>query len=111
MQPLMEHIRPPERISQEYFATLVEEALDEIPDTLWERIDNLAIALKSPNFIRVRVGIVGKSVAKKKREQYVNQEFDPLENVQLINIINDAEAAIRSITQGDIAEVVEKFRH
>ena len=74
-------------------------------------IDNLAIALKSPNFIRVRVGIVGKSVAKKKREQYVNQEFDPLENVQLINIINDAEAAIRSITQGDIAEVVEKFRH
>ena len=42
----MEHIRPPERISQEYFATLVEEAMDEIPDTLWERIDNLAIVIE-----------------------------------------------------------------
>ena len=57
------------------------------------------------------MGIVGKGAGKKKRDQYVNQEFDPLENVQLINIINDAEAAIRSITQGDIDEVVEKFRH
>lgn len=73
-------------------------------------IENLAIALKSGAFIRVRVGIKGQGADKKKREQYVNKEFDPLESVQLINIINDAEAAIRSITHGDIDDVIEKFK-
>lgn len=42
----MEHIGPPERISQEYFATLVEEALESIPDALWANINNLAIAIQ-----------------------------------------------------------------
>jgi len=42
----MEHIQPPERISQEYFALLVEEALESIPDTLWTRIDNLAVMIE-----------------------------------------------------------------
>lgn len=41
----MEHIDAPERISQEAFAILVEEALAEIPDALWESIDNLAIVI------------------------------------------------------------------
>lgn len=74
-------------------------------------IISLRIALKSGDFIRVRVGIKGNGVTKKTtRQRYVNKEFEPLENLQLINIINDAEAAIRSITQGDIEEVIEKFR-
>ena len=75
-------------------------------------IGSLRIALKSPNFIRVRVGIEGDTYknGNTKRDKYIKQEFEPLENLQLINIINDAEAAIRSITQGDIEEVIEKFK-
>jgi len=42
----MEHFGPPERISQEYFAILVEEALESIPDALWSNINNLAIAIE-----------------------------------------------------------------
>lgn len=74
-------------------------------------IGNLRVALKSPDFIRVRVGIFGQTVNGATREQYIGQEFEPLENLQLITIINDAEAAIRSITHGDIDEVIEKFKY
>lgn len=73
-------------------------------------VGNLAVALKSPDFIRVRIGIAGENAHKFDRTKYVTREFDPLENLQLINIINDAEATIRSITHGDIQEVVEKFQ-
>ncbi|HMW58369.1 MAG TPA: peptidyl-tRNA hydrolase, partial [Leptospiraceae bacterium] len=34
----------------------------------------------------------------------------PMEILQLISIINDAEAAVRSISSGDINEVIEKFK-
>ncbi len=73
-------------------------------------IKNLAIALKSPEFIRVRIGILGRNMGKLTREKYISQEFEPMENLQLITIINDAEAAIRSITHGEIEEVIEKFK-
>lgn len=73
-------------------------------------IDNLTKALKSPEFIRVRVGIKGDTIGKSTRKKYVSQEFEPLESIQLINIINDVEASIRSITLGDIEEVTEKFK-
>lgn len=73
-------------------------------------ISNLREALKSPEFIRVRIGIRGEMPKKISRKRYVGKEFEPLENMQLISIINDAEAAIRSITHGDIGEVVEKFK-
>ncbi len=75
-----------------------------------EGVKSLTIALKSPEFIRVRVGIAGAGVGRAVRKKYLGTEFEPLENLQLINIINDAEAAIRSITQGDIEEVIEKFK-
>ena len=74
-------------------------------------IKSLTTALKSPDFIRVRIGIAGENAHKTTRDKYVSKEFDPMENLQLINIINDAEAAIRSITQGDIEEVIEKFKN
>lgn len=73
-------------------------------------IKNLAIALKSPDFIRLRVGILGRSASKLAREKYVSSEFEPMEILQIINIINDAEAAIRSISSGDINDVIEKFK-
>lgn len=42
----MEHFSPPQRISREHFEDLVEEALESIPDTLWARIDNLAVVIE-----------------------------------------------------------------
>lgn len=74
-------------------------------------IKNLAIALKSHDFVRVRVGIRGENHKKHPKKKYVSQEFEPQENLKLIDIINDAEAAIRSITHGDIDEVVEKYKN
>jgi predicted Zn-dependent protease with MMP-like domain len=41
----MEHFRAAERISHEDFETLVEEALESIPDALWQSIDNLGIVI------------------------------------------------------------------
>ena len=74
-------------------------------------IQNLATALKSSNFIRVRIGIHGENPKNLNRKKYIHQEFEPHENLMLIDIINDAEAAIRSITQGDIDEVIEKYKN
>ncbi|MCB1172903.1 MAG: aminoacyl-tRNA hydrolase [Leptospiraceae bacterium] len=73
-------------------------------------IDNLAVALKSDKFIRVRVGIQGEDCTEYSRDEYVSREFEALENMQLITIINDTEAAIRAITHGDIDEVIDKYR-
>jgi PTH1 family peptidyl-tRNA hydrolase len=74
-------------------------------------IKNLSTALKSPDFIRVRVGILGDNKKNLPRKKYVQQELEPLESLKLIDIINDAEAAIRSITLGDIEEVIEKYKN
>jgi len=73
-------------------------------------IQNLAMALKSPEFIRVRVGVAGDKADKIEHEKYLSQEFEPSENFRLINIINDAESAIREIAHSrDIRDVMEKF--
>jgi PTH1 family peptidyl-tRNA hydrolase len=79
-------------------------------DYLHPAIPNLTIALKSPEFIRIRVGIANPQSAKLSRNKFVSQEFEPLENLKLIEIINDVEAAVRSIMKGDIDEVIEKFK-
>lgn len=73
-------------------------------------IENLAQYLKSWDFIKIRVGIANKKTPTMTREEFINQEFEPQESFRLINIINDAEAAIREITHAkDIKEVLEKF--
>ena len=79
-------------------------------DSVHPAIPNLRAALKSNDFVRVRVGIKGENTQGLPPEQYIKEEFDPLESLQLINIINDTEAAIRSIVHGNIDEVVEKYR-
>jgi len=73
-------------------------------------IESVAKALRSVNFIRIRIGIQNKSYNAKKRDEFLRDDFEPLENLSLIQIINDAEAAIRSISLGDIEEVIEKYR-
>ena len=69
---------------------------------------NNHIGVKS--VIRIRIGVKNGSLKSKTREQYLKEDFLPLENLKLIEIINDAEAAIRSISMGDIDEVIEKYK-
>ncbi len=76
-------------------------------------IENLAQALKSWDFVKVRVGIANKKIniqSIEDRKKFINQEFEPQESFRLINIINDAELAIREIAHSkNIQEVIEKF--
>jgi PTH1 family peptidyl-tRNA hydrolase len=67
-------------------------------------------SLRSNHFIRIRIGVRNGSLKNKTKEQYLKEDFLPLENLKLIEIINDAEAAIRSISMGDIDEVIEKYK-
>lgn len=73
-------------------------------------IESIVKSLRSPNFIRIRIGIRNQSFNPKKLKEFLLEDFEPLENINLIQIINDAEAAIRSISIGDIEEVIEKYR-
>ncbi len=72
-------------------------------------IDNLCSTLKSNEFIRVRVGILGNKSEDMSYDDYTSEEFDSEEWIKLIEIINDTEVAIRSIVHGEIEEVVEKY--
>lgn len=79
-------------------------------DSVHPGIKNLAEALKSYDFIRVRVGVAGDRASRTPKEEYLNNEFEPSESFRLINIINDAESAIREIAHTkDIRDVMEKF--
>ncbi len=72
-------------------------------------VDSVSVSLRSPNFIRIRIGVRNPKYNPKKREEFLRDDFEPLENLSLIQIINDAEAAIRSISMGDIDEVIQKY--
>lgn len=72
-------------------------------------IASIAQSLRSPNFIRIRIGVANPKFDDKKRDSFLKEDFEPFENFNLIQIINDAEAAIRSISIGDIDEVVQKY--
>jgi peptidyl-tRNA hydrolase, PTH1 family len=73
-------------------------------------INSIIKSLRSNNFVRIRIGIKNDSYRVKNREKFLHDDFLPMENLKLIDIINDAEAAIRSISIGDIDEVIEKYR-
>lgn len=73
-------------------------------------IVSIAQSLRSDQFIRIRIGIRNEDFNEKKVGKFLKEDFHPMENLRLIEIINDAEAAIRSITMGDIDEVIDKFK-
>ncbi|MCB1159371.1 MAG: aminoacyl-tRNA hydrolase [Leptospiraceae bacterium] len=73
-------------------------------------IKSIAQSLRSNNFICIRIGIRNDSFKLANLDKFLQEDFLPLENLKLIDIINDSEAAIRSISIGDIEEVIEKYR-
>ncbi|TGL56329.1 aminoacyl-tRNA hydrolase [Leptospira ognonensis] len=72
-------------------------------------VESVSVSLRSPNFIRIRIGVRNSKYVVKKRDEFLRDDFEPMENLSLIQIINDAEAAIRSISMGDIDEVIQKY--
>lgn len=79
-------------------------------DTENAGVKSIVQSLRSPNFIRIRIGIGNDVFDGSGLEIFLKEDFQPLENLSLIQIINDAEAAIRSISLGDIEDVIEKYR-
>lgn len=78
-------------------------------------IESIGVGLKSDKFIRIRVG-VGPVPSKleipteKETENHMLSDFTLQENMQIIEVINDAEAALRSILTQDIEDVLSKYK-
>lgn len=78
-------------------------------------LNSIAKALKSEKFIRIRVGISPKGGFDIENEmpkikKYLEQDFTLEENMQIIEVINDAEAALRSILTQDIEDVLSRYK-
>jgi len=78
-------------------------------------LDSIAKGLKSDKFIRIRIG-TGPAPAEAVEqndlitiEKYNLSDFTLDENYKIIHVINDAEAALRSILTQDIEDVLSKY--
>ena len=89
------------------FETLVVEKGDK--NDPHDATKNLRRALDSNEFVSVRIGIKNKKLASMSVKKFLTQDFSDSESIELINVINNTETAIRSIIYGNIDEVLEKY--
>jgi len=78
-------------------------------------VDSISRALKSEKFIRIRVGIApvegfDEETPKKLITKHLDADFSLDENMRIIEVINDAEAALRSILTQDIEDVLSRYK-
>ena len=82
-------------------------------------VESIAIGLKSDKFVRIRVGIgpvcssdkeLIEEPTQEEIENFVMDDFSFRENLQIIDIINDTEAALRSILTQDIKDVLSRYK-
>jgi PTH1 family peptidyl-tRNA hydrolase len=79
-------------------------------------LDSITVALKSEKFIRIRIGIAPIDGLIEERDglakitKYLETDFTLDENMRIIEVINDAEAALRSILTQDIDDVLSKYK-
>jgi len=80
-------------------------------------LDSITTALKSDKYIRIRIGIAPAdrifnidTDGFDKITSYLETDFTLDENMQIIEVINDAEAALRSILTQDIQDVLSKYK-
>ncbi|RME91603.1 MAG: aminoacyl-tRNA hydrolase [Candidatus Hydrogenedentota bacterium] len=78
-------------------------------------VQSVAKALKSDKFVRIRLGVgpvpsKGKEPTEQEIERHLLQDFTLPENIQIIQIINDAEAALRAILTQDIEDVLSRYK-
>lgn len=80
-------------------------------------VSSIAKELKSDKFVRIRVGVgpvPGHSpenpAPESEIQRYMMTDFRLEENMKIIEVINDAEAALRSILTQDIEDVLTRYR-
>ncbi len=82
-------------------------------------VESIAVGLKSDKFVRIRVGIgpvcspdreLIKKPTEKEIEFFVMNDFFLDESLQIIEVINDTEAALRSILTQDIEDVLSRYK-
>lgn len=102
-------------ITLNYGDVLVAQGPPEIPNI---GVESIARGLKSDRFVRIRMGvgpvhIRGKILPKPKENEinaFMLSDFTLQENMKIIEVINDAEAALRSILTQDIKDVLARFK-
>ena len=78
-------------------------------------LKSITESLKSDKYIRIRVG-VGPGETKTKNMQdddiarYLLEDFNHQESMNIINVINDAEAALRTILTQDIDDALSRYK-
>jgi len=81
-------------------------------------VESITAGLKSEKFIRIRIGIAPanaepfdlETTTKEQITGYLEQDFTLDENMKIIEVINDAEAALRSILTQDIEDVLSRYK-
>ena len=78
-------------------------------------VKSIGVGLKSDKFVRIRVGVgpVPRRKGDPKQNEidaYMLQDFKLEENIRIIEIINDSEAALRSILTQDIEDVLSRYK-
>ena len=79
-------------------------------------VKSIGVGLKSDNFVRIRVGVgpvprhKDKDPKPHEVDAYMLQDFKLEENIRIIEIINDSEAALRSILTQDIEDVLSRYK-
>lgn len=102
-------------ITMKYGEVVVAQGPPEIPNI---GVESIARGLKSDKFVRIRMGvgpvkIRGKEIANPKENEikaFMLSDFTLEENMKIIEVINDAEAALRSILTQDIKDVLARFK-
>ncbi|MBV6492231.1 MAG: Peptidyl-tRNA hydrolase [Turneriella sp.] len=102
-------------ITMNYGDVVVAQGPPEIPNV---GVESIARGLKSDKFVRIRMGvgpvkIRGKEILSPKENEinaFMHTDFTLAENMRIIEVINDAEAALRSILTQDIKDVLQRFK-
>lgn len=77
-------------------------------------LKSIAVGLKSDKFVRIRVGVGQnndqENLSEEEAQEFLLSDFEPDENIKIIEIINDSEAALRSILTQDIEDVLSRYK-
>lgn len=77
-------------------------------------LKSISVALKSDKFIRIRVGVSQtkeqEELSEDDAQDFLLSDFEPDENIRIIEVINDSEAALRSILTQDIEDVISRYK-
>ncbi len=75
-------------------------------------IQSIQVALKSTQFVRIRIGIGFKEqeLAEEQRQKHLQADFTVQENMAVLETINDTEAALRALFTQDIDDVLSKYK-